>query len=185
MKSKDYLKKELFIPLVDKDDTALGKIERWEAHKKGILHRAFTLRLVYKNNYVLQHRKHIVFDGYFDATLSSHQLWLEEEKRFQTMEEAMYYTLEREWGVLKKDLMDTPKLIEKIYYKAQDKISSLIEHEIDYVYEAEIKALKKPNLDYAYGYVAIPKDKYNDKKFEARSLFAPWIKEENFIKRFY
>ncbi|HVZ67398.1 MAG TPA: hypothetical protein VG917_03980, partial [Patescibacteria group bacterium] len=64
----NHYKKKIMIATCDKQGNITGEIERWEAHKKGILHRAFTLALIYKGKYIVQHRKHPLFNGTFDIT---------------------------------------------------------------------------------------------------------------------
>ena len=73
MKHSYYLQKQ-YIAKVDRKGNIIGQIEKWEAHRKGILHKAFTIAVFYKGDILLQHRKHPAFDGVFDATISSHQL---------------------------------------------------------------------------------------------------------------
>lgn len=73
-----YYAKRQLIAKVDKKGNIIGEIEKWEAHKKGILHRAFTVCLRYEDKFVLQHRKHPSFDGAFDLTSSSHQIFISE-----------------------------------------------------------------------------------------------------------
>ena len=62
------------IATCDKNGNITGEIEKWEAHKKGILHRAYTVAIMHKGKLLLQHRKHPAFGGVLDATISSHQL---------------------------------------------------------------------------------------------------------------
>ncbi|MEK7597376.1 MAG: hypothetical protein AAB441_01900 [Patescibacteria group bacterium] len=162
----DYYKKELFLAEIDKDDNVIGKIERWQAHKNGILHRGFTTILTYQNNIVLQHRKHPAFDGYFDLTFSSHQIYVYDV--LQTDEDAINKTLKREWNINGSGLKSIPKYLGKFYYKAKDPNSIFTEHEIDYIYQAELKKLPTPNLDFAYGFELVSKEEIKNYKV------APW-----------
>ena len=70
----DYYKQKQYLAEVDKNDKVLGEIEKWECHKKGVLHRGYTCILIYKGSYIFQHRKHPVFSGVFDLSFSSHPL---------------------------------------------------------------------------------------------------------------
>ena len=74
--NNNYYQKQLFILEVDKNDNPIKKIERWQAHKEGVLHRGFTTILKYKNSFILQIRKHPVFDGFFDLSFSSHPVFI-------------------------------------------------------------------------------------------------------------
>lgn len=165
----DYYKRKLYLAAVDKNDNVIGKVERWQAHKDGLLHRGFTAVLTYKDSIVLQHRKHLAFDGYFDLTFSSHQIFINDE--LQTDLEAIYETLKREWSIDRTGLIDEPKFLGKFYYKAKDPKSIFTEHEIDYIYQAELKNLPTPNPDFAYGFELI-------KNFLALEASAKWAKLE-------
>ncbi|MFA6532736.1 MAG: hypothetical protein WCT22_01935 [Patescibacteria group bacterium] len=166
----DYYKKELFLAEVDKNDNIIGKIEKWKAHKEGMLHRGFTTIFTYQNHIVLQHRKHPIFDGYFDLTFSSHQVYINE--KLQTDLEAIYEALKREWNIDKAGLVEEPKFLDKFYYdKAKDPKSVFSEHEIDYIYQTELKSLPTPNPDYAYGFELVSKEEINKYKI------APWVNE--------
>lgn len=165
----DYYKRELFLAQVDKEDNIIGKIERWKAHKEGILHRGFTTILTYQNNIVLQHRKHLAFDGFFDLTFSSHQIYI--NNKLQTDLEAINETLKREWNIDKAELASKLKYLGKFYYKANDPNSVFTEHEIDYIYQTELKKLPTPNSDFAYGCELINKSQIRNFKL------APWVEE--------
>lgn len=165
----DYYKKKLFLAEVDKNDNIHKKVERWQAHRDEILHRGFTVVLTYQDKIVLQHRKHLAFDGFFDLTFSSHQIYKNE--KLQTDLEAIYESLKREWNVGESGLTDVPEFLGKFYYKAKDPDSIFTEHEIDYIYQTELKSLPNPNPDFAYGFKLVNKTQVNEFKL------APWTKE--------
>ena len=146
----DYYKKELMLAEVDKSDRLIGPVERWRAHEKGICHRGFTAILTYNHQIILQHRKHPAFDGFYDLTFSSHPIFI--AGKLQSMEDAIYNTLKREWNLTKKDLITDLKYLDKFYYKAKDPKSIYIEHEVDYLYLAELNKLPDVNKDFAYDY---------------------------------
>lgn len=177
----DYYKEKQFIAHVDKDDKILGKIEKWEAHQKAILHRAFTMVLYYKNQMIMQHRKHPVFDGYFDLSFSSHQIFVND--KLENDSSAIYKSLNREWNLGTEDLISAPKKIGEIYYKAKDPQSEFSDHEIDYIFEGTLKKLPSPSYDFCYGYKLIDKLQIEDLKSEVK--LAPWVNtmiEEKIIK---
>ncbi len=165
----DYYKKKLLLAQVDKDDNIIGKVERWDAHKSGTLHRGFTMILTYQNKFVLQHRKHLAFDGYYDLTFSSHQIYV--HSVLQTDEDAINETLKREWNIDQTEIKSMPKYLGKFYYIAKDPNSVFTEHEIDYIYQAELKNLPNPNLDFAYGFKLVNKKEVGNYKL------APWVDE--------
>jgi isopentenyldiphosphate isomerase len=152
----------------------IGKIEKWEAHKKGILHRGFAIILIYRNYFVLQHRKHPAFDAVFDLSSASHQL-LQKEK-FENLEEAVVISLKREWNLTENDLLGKIKNLGFVYYKAKDQKSIYTEHEYCDILIAKIKKLPAPNLDFAYGFSLATKEELINKKGRIYESFSPWAK---------
>jgi len=172
----NYYQKKLYLPQVDKNDRLIGQVERWRAHEQGILHRGFTVVLIYKKQLLLQHRKHPAFDGLYDLSFSSHPAYI--NNKLQTMAEAIYQTLKREWNLKKTDLKTELKFIDKFYYRAKDPNSIYTEHEIDYLYQVEINKLPQPNLDFAYGYKFINRQPFSNFKFQISNFpLAPWVKK--------
>ena len=157
----------------DKKGNILGGIERWEAHEKAILHRAFAVAIFYKGKIILQHRKHPVFDGVFDATSSSHQLF--EKGKLQDTLEATYECLKREWNIEKKDLLSSPKDMGTVYYKTKDKFSIYSEHEVCNVVTCTVKKLPIPNMDVAYGYSLVTPEELANPISRLSDNLAPWI----------
>lgn len=175
LSNNSYYKQKQIIARVDKKGNIIGKIEKWEAHKKGILHKALTVGLIYKNKFILQHRKHPAFDGVLDFTSSSHQLFI--NGKLQTTLDATIDTLKREWKLKKTDLLFEPKNLGAIYYKAKDKKSIYTEHEVCEILITEVKKLPVPNNDFAYGYSLVTKSELINKKGRIYENLAPWVKE--------
>jgi isopentenyl-diphosphate delta-isomerase len=174
MKSvNNYYKEKQYIAKVDKKGNVIGKIEKWEAHKKGVLHKALTIALIYKGNFIIQHRKHPAFDGVYDITSSSHQLFI--NNKLESTIDATYKTLKREWNVSKEDLLTKPKNIGSVYYRAKDKNSIYIEHEVCEILVAKIKKLPMPNLDFAYGFSLVKKEDLLNKESRIYKNLAPWV----------
>lgn len=172
--SNQYYKKEIYLLQVDTENNPVGQIERWKAHKEGILHRGFTAILKYKDNFVLQHRKHIVFDNYFDLSFSSHPVF-DPEGKLQTYEEAILNTLNREWEYYIDNNTEIKiKFLSKYYYKEQDIKSGYVEHEINYLYFIELTNDNiKNNPEYSYGMKFISKEDLIN-NFENLNL-CPWV----------
>lgn len=170
----DYYKQKQYIAQVDKNDKILGKIEKWNAHKKGVLHRAFTMILIYQNKFILQHRKHPVFDGFFDLTFSSHQIFADDKLEDDLT--AIYKSLKREWNLERSGLTTLPKKIGQIYYKAKDPNSEFFDHEIDYIYEGTLKNLPTPNYNFAYGFSMVDRKLITDNRSPITNSLAPWVK---------
>lgn len=175
----NYYKVKQIIARVDKQGKVIGEIEKWEAHKKGILHKALTVALIYKGQYVIQERKHPAFDGIYDITSSSHQIFV--NGKLQTTITATYECLKREWNIEKKEISNL-KNLGSIYYKAKDPESIYTEHEICEILVAKLNVEPKPNLDFAYGFLMAGKKELENKNSKIYKKLAPWVKvmiEEN------
>ena len=173
--NNSYYTKKQIIAKVDKKGNVIGKIEKWEAHRKGVLHKALTVALIYKDKLILQHRKHPAFDGVFDFTSSSHQLFI--NGKLQETIDATYDTLKREWNIAKNDLVYVPKNEGAIYYKAKDPNSIYTEHEVCEILITEVKKLPVPNYDFAYGFSLVTKKELLNKKSAVYQNLAPWVKK--------
>ncbi len=173
MKS-DYYRQKLFVARVDQSDTVIGKIDRWEAHEQGILHRGFTAILMYEGQYLLQHRKHPAFDACWDFTFSSHQLY--KNGQLQADVDAIYQALTREWNITKNDLVDAPAKLGKVYYKAKDPNSIYTENEFDYIYAAQLKKLPEPAGDFSYGYKLVSSIQ-EITSLSSSYVLTPWVHE--------
>ncbi len=179
----NYYQQKQLIARVDKDDQIVSQFEKWEAHEKGILHRAFTAILTCEGQVIFQQRKHPAFDKVLDMTFSSHQLYY--NNVLQTDLEAIGDSLKREWNLEKKDLVATPKMLGKIYYQAKDPNSIYTEHEVDYIYQVELKKLPVPNLEFAYGFdlllqknlKLVLSERSESKDLKSNYPLAPWVKK--------
>lgn len=172
----NYYNQTFFIPRVNNKGKIIGKIERWQAHKNGILHYGFTVALYHKGLLICQHRKHPVFNGVIDLTASSHPLFIKNQPQEDTV--SISQTLQREWKIEKEDLRSPLKLKGKISYKAAD--YKYIENEICSLYIAEINKLPHPNFDFAYGFSLFTPSELKSTKHPFTKILAPWVKQ--FIK---
>jgi len=169
----DYYKEQHLIELVDRQNRSIGSIDKWQAHKQGLLHRGFTLCLYYQDKIILQHRKHPVFDDVYDLACSSHPIY--KKGALQDTKTAVYEALVREWNVQEKHLLVQPSYKGVIYYKAKDTRSSYIEHEMCELYIAHIKNLPSPSLYFSYGFSVMELSYVKDKTKKIHTLFAPWV----------
>lgn len=170
--TNNYYKEQQFLVQVDQSDNIIGQIEKWKAHKEGILHRGYTAILAFDEQIILQHRKHPVFDKVFDLSFSSHQLY--KDGKLQTDEEAIYEGLKREWKIDECEIRSL-KFLNKIYYKAKDEKSQYVEHEIDYVYLVTLNKLPVAVAEYAYGQEVILRKNLASKIYHLGSSLAPWV----------
>lgn len=168
----DYYTQELFIPQVDENDTIIGTVERWKAHQDGILHRGFTIGLVYQDQFLCQLRRHPVFGGFIDLTASSHQLY-DSDGKLASIEEAIEACLQREWHIGLSDL--TGEIIHKgsaIYHSTHGKYT---EHEVCHYYTASIGQLPSFDNEFAYGYGLFSRDELRDEAIPLSRALAPWV----------
>src|SRR5690606_6965247 len=111
--------------LVDEKDNAIGTMEKMEAHRKGMLHRAFSVMLFDRSGKVLlQKRAKTKYhsSGLWTNACCSHPL------PGETLEEATRRRLREEMGI---DLQ--PEFSYSFIYKAQLD-DDLYEHEFDHVF---------------------------------------------------
>lgn len=124
--------------LVDENDKAIGTMEKMEAHRKGLLHRAFSI-LVFnaKGQLLLQKRswKKYHSGGLWTNTCCSHPLPDED------MEKALRRKLKQEMGI-----EITPRFSHKFIYRI-DLGNNLTEHEYDHVYIGRYDGEPEINTD--------------------------------------
>lgn len=113
------------ITLVDMDDNEIGCMDKLEAHRKGILHRAFSIFILNRKNQMLLQRRAVNkyhSGGLWTNTCCSHQ------RLGERLEEAAHRRLMEEMGFdcVLKDVFS-------FIYKAHLD-NSLVEHELDHVF---------------------------------------------------
>ncbi|MFW5703696.1 MAG: hypothetical protein ACOCXQ_02585 [Patescibacteria group bacterium] len=167
-----YYKEEQYIPQVNENDEIIGQVERWQAHREGILHRGYTIALIYEDTVICQHRKHPVFGGFLDLTASSHQIY--EDNTLMSIHESINRCLLREWGLIPGAITSEPKLIGKVMYQSTH--GEFIEHEVCHLYASRLRSIPLFDPEYAYGISLIPIEEMIDPKKNAllRGL-APWV----------
>lgn len=173
--SSAYYQQRIYIPQVDENDNFISAIERWEAHEKGILHRAFTVAVFYQGKIICQHRKHPVFDDVFDFTASSHPQ-VTNNNEIQSLEEAVMQTLEREWNLRGDDITN---LVNEGYalYEDKDPNSKYTEHEYCHFFTAETDILPTLNSEIAYAFTLQSLSALKNQNNPILGSLAPWVKE--------
>ncbi len=170
-----YYKQKQYIETVNMAGKHLGYIEKWEAHKKGILHRGFGIILIYNNLILLQHRKHPAFDGVLDLSSASHQLQIND--KFENLNDAVIKSLEREWNLKKNNLKGKIQRLGYVYYKEKDPKSIYTEQEYCDVLIVKINKLPTLNLEFAYGYSLVTKEEVFNKNSRIYENLSPWGKK--------
>lgn len=140
--------------LVDTNDRVVGTMEKMEAHRRGVLHRAFSIVLFNdEGKMLLQKRSKNKYhsSGLWTNTCCSHPL------PGETMEDATRRRLMEEMGI---DMQ--PAFSYKFIYKAKLD-HHLTEHELDHVFVGTFNGV--PNIN---------KSEVEDWKY----VELPWLKED-------
>ena len=125
-----------FLILVDENDNEVGSMEKLEAHKKALLHRAFSVFIFNsKGEFLLQQRADEKYHspGLWSNTCCSHPL------KGETVAGAVKRRLIQEMGMTP----ETNFTFSFIYKKEFD--NGLTEHEFDHVYFGKSDQLPQPN----------------------------------------
>ena len=126
------------VVLVDQDDNVIGSMEKMEAHRRGLLHRAFSILLFNsKGELLLQKRSASKYHsaGLWTNTCCSHPL------PDEPMELATRRRLMQEMGI---DL--STEFAYKFIYRAPLD-HDLTEHELDYVFVGQFDGIPNVNKD--------------------------------------
>ena len=122
--------------LVDKNDTQIGLMSKLDAHKKGILHRAFSVFVLNNNNEIMLQKR--AYNKYHSAGLWTNTCCSHQREGENSIEAGKRRLLE-EMG-FETEL----KIITSFIYKVEFE-NGLTEHELDYLLIG--KYLKSPVIN--------------------------------------
>lgn len=156
-----------YIIAVDELDKEVGKIEKMEAHHKGVLHRAFSILVFNSKNQLLLQKRNIKkyhSPGLWTNTCCSHPRYGEK------LEEAIYRRLKEEMGFT----CELKEIFSFIYKVELEK--DLFENEFDHVfigrYDGEVLANEDEVDAYKWMEISdIKKDIFNNPE-----LYTYWFK---------
>lgn len=154
--------------LVDVNDSEIGTAEKLEAHKKGLLHRAFSIIIFNaKNEMLLQKRALCKYHcgGLWTNACCSHP------RKGDNLDAAIHQRLIEEMGF---DCKLDKKF--EFVYKVWFEKDQLFEHEYDHVFVGKYDGPVKPNPEEVcdYRWVTLP-DLMNDIK-ENPENYTPWFR---------
>ncbi|EKD90795.1 MAG: hypothetical protein ACD_30C00090G0016 [uncultured bacterium] len=147
-------------------------IPKWEGHTgSGKRHLAITV-LIYnsKGEVLLQKRKHKVFDDIWDLTGATHPLHTKDGD--ETVEEATWRCLEREYGIKEK-----VKLKNLGFFNYFAKYGSLCENEHCAMVIGEYNGNLNLNEEVGYGYKWMDKNKFLKEVKKNSCEFTEWTKQ--------
>lgn len=160
--------------LVDEEDVPTGEYaDKGECHfGEGLHHRAFVVAIYNSSGEILlQHRRHVRWDRYWDLAAISHVLHLEDasgKDKDETYEEAGSRSLRDEMGI-------TTVVLKKIGgFNYFAKYHAHCENEYCAVLVGVHDGEVIPNRDVIYGYEWVPKDKFFNDIYENPDKYTPW-----------
>lgn len=157
---------------VDDIGSFLEYIPKETGHKgEGRRHLAITVLLVNKNDqFLLQKRKHQIFDNIWDFTGATHPLHKEDGD--EALEEATWRCLKVEWGIKEKIPL---KKLGFFNYFAKDGDYCENEHCFLMVGEYDGKVNLDPEMGYEYKW--IEKEEFLKDLESNPQTYAPWVIE--------
>ena len=154
------------IILVDENDREVGSEEKMRAHKKGVLHRAFSIFAFNEKGEMLLHRRAKTkyhSGGLWSNTCCSHP------RVGELLEEAVHRRLKEEMG------FDTDlKEIFHFIYRAQ--VGDLIEHELDHVFIGKYSGEVNPDPAEVDDYKWMPVDAVQEDVKKSPEKYTEWFK---------
>lgn len=155
------------VVLVDAEDRELGTMEKYEAHRQGQLHRAFSIFLFNDNDELLIHQRAEVkyhSAGLWTNTCCSHP------RPGESLMQAAERRLQEEMGV-----QSPLKHLFSFLYKA-DLGDGMIEHELDHVYIGRFNGTPQPDPAEVSHWRFMPLDQLILLMDEQPHLFTVWFK---------
>ena len=154
------------IVLVNIDDEIVGSAEKMEVHRKGLLHRAFSIFIINdKGEMLIQKRNDSKYHsgGLWTNSCCSHQRINEE------LDEAIHRRLQEELGFDCK-LQEQFDFVYRTVFR-----DSLIEYELDHVYIGNYSGEVNVNEEEISEFRWISKDELKDKLNKEAQKFTTWV----------
>ena len=155
------------VVLVDENDNAIGTLEKMEAHRLGVLHRAFSILLFNaKGEVLLQKRSATKYHcaGLWTNTCCSHPL------PGEPVDLAARRKLKQEMGI---ELQ--PEFAYKFIYKAPLD-NGLTEHELDHVFVGQFDGKPVINTDEVEDWKYVSLTDLKEDILQRPEIYTPWFK---------
>ncbi len=153
--------------LVDENDQEVGVMEKMQAHKEAVLHRAFSVFLWNENNELLLQKRQVDkyhCGGLWTNTCCSHP------KVDETLAQAVERRLREEM-----DIACDTNWMYSFVYKA-DLGNGLFEHEFDHVYFGEYSGDPSPDANEVEDWKYMGIDALKQDILENPDHYTPWFK---------
>ena len=159
---------DTLVILVDKNDNPLGTMEKMEAHRKALLHRAVSVFIVNtKGDWLLQQRAH---DKYHSGCLWTNACCTHPYPG-ESVLEAARRRLTEEMGIQ----CELRELFDFIYKEKLD--NELTEYELDHVFIGYTDALPHVDKQEVAGWKSIPYHELENDVLENPSGYTVWFKK--------
>ncbi|MEX0636084.1 MAG: isopentenyl-diphosphate Delta-isomerase [Ferruginibacter sp.] len=153
--------------LVNPQDEPIGLMGKIEAHKKGLLHRAFSIFIFNKNGEMLLQQR--AFEKYHSGGLWTNTCCSHPQPGENTAAAAVR-RLQQEMGFQ----TELKKSFSFVYKTAFD--NGLIEHEVDHVFIGEYEGAILPNVEEVYNYEYRSMNSIREAIQSTPQLFTSWFK---------
>lgn len=156
-----------YILTVDEQDRETGYMEKMEVHKKGVLHRAFSVMIFNNKDEVLLQKRAIIkyhSPGLWTNSCCSHQ------RQGETLTEAVSRRIKEELGIT-CDFKEAFKFKYRVEFD-----NGLIEHELDHVFIGYYNEKVFPNEDEVEEIRWVPLDELKNEMSEHPEEFTYWFK---------
>jgi isopentenyl-diphosphate Delta-isomerase len=153
--------------LVDEFDNAIGKMEKLEAHQKGVLHRAFSIFIFNDKNEMLLQRR--AFEKYHSAGLWTNTCCSHPRPNESNIEAANRR--------LKEEMGMEAALTHKTFFIYKTEFdNSLTEYELDHVFVGHSNKNPNINLDEVESYIWLSVQDIKDQINLNPKQFTSWFK---------
>jgi len=152
--------------IVDENDREIGQMEKMEAHRKGVLHRAISVCLFDdENRWLLQKRAQGKYHcpGLYANSCCSHP------RSGESAIDAASRRIKEELGV------HTPLSFHSHFVYKKDVGGGLIEHEYDHLFVGQCTDTPQPNPEEVESVVWWTQEEIKEKLQTTPEIFAPWF----------
>ena len=160
------MKREKDLILVNLDDQEIGYGEKMDVHRKGLLHRAFSVFLFHGDRLLIQQRAAGKYHGagLWANTCCSHP------HAGQSLQDAVPQRLMEECGITGVSLREAGSFVYRAVFP-----NGLTEYEVDHVFVGEYEGALSPDPDEIAELRYVPLEKLKEDMIENPEKYAPWF----------